>query len=110
MGVSYLVDPRTTPNSMRIFYNSALAMDDWFFTSGLALTGGVTYRVRFWYAASGSYDEALEVRWGSSATSGGMTGGQIFDNPLFSQTTYTEGYGNLYSINHRNILCRLARL
>ncbi|MBK9099322.1 MAG: choice-of-anchor D domain-containing protein [bacterium] len=84
--------PRSTPNSMRISYNASLAMDDWFFSPPIQLTGGVTYRVNFWYRASG-FTESMEVMWGSAPTSAGMTEGPIFDNPAFSFSTYTEGSG-----------------
>ena len=85
-------DPYSGANSMHIYYNFTEAMDDWFFTPGLALTGGVTYRVQFQYS-SGSYTESMEVKWGTSATSGGMTEGPIFDNPAFNNTSYTLGQG-----------------
>jgi hypothetical protein len=84
--------PRSTPNHMRISYNSTLAMNDWFFTPPVQLTGGTSYTVKFWYRGT-SFDESMEVKWGASATSAGMTEGPIFDNPSFAFTTYTEGVG-----------------
>ena len=90
--VSSTYSPNSNPNSMRISYNSSLAMDDYFFSPGLSLTGGVEYRVRFQYK-SGGFDESMEVLWGDSPSSSGMNGGQIFDNPDFTNGTYTEGSG-----------------
>ena len=84
--------PRSTPNHMRIGYNSTLAMNDWFFTPPVQLTGGTSYTVKFWYRGT-SFDESMEVKWGSAPTSAGMTEGPIFDNPSFAFTTYAEGVG-----------------
>ena len=67
-------------------------MDDWFFSPPIQLTGGVTYKVDFWYRASG-FTESMEVMWGSAPNSAGMTEGPIFDNPAFSFSSYTEGAG-----------------
>ncbi len=69
----------SAPNSARIRYNSTLAMDDWFFTDGLNLIGGVTYEVGFAYAAgSATWPENLSVDWGNAASSGAMSGTPIF--------------------------------
>ena len=82
------------PNSMYIGYNGSLAMDDWFFSPPISLTGGTTYQVTFQYHNSSSFPENLEVKWGDAPNSSGMTGGQIFDNEGFLLGSYTEGSGN----------------
>jgi hypothetical protein len=71
----------SAPNAAKISYNSALAMDDWFFTRGLNLTAGITYEVNFMYKAgsSSSYPEKLAVDWGDAANSSNMSGTPIFD-------------------------------
>lgn len=67
------------PNSAYIRYNSSLNMDDWFFTRGLDLTGGVTYEVGFAYAAAHpDWPENLSVDWGDGASSTAMSGSPIF--------------------------------
>lgn len=72
-------------------WNSAQAMDDWLFTPPLQLTGGVTYAVRFFYrAASASYPERMEVKWGNANSSAAMTNGPIFDDPNINFTTMKE--------------------
>jgi hypothetical protein len=87
--------PRSTPNSMRISYNSAAAMNDWFFTPPLTLGVG-TYSVSFWYRSSGSsFPEKLEVKWGSAANAASMTNGPIFDNNNVINTVYAEGTGSI---------------
>ena len=69
------------PNSAMITYNTSLNMNDWFFTQGLQLTGGVTYEVSFAYtAASDSYPEKLAVDWGNAANAASMSGTPIFDD------------------------------
>lgn len=71
----------TPPNSASIEYNSAMAMDDWFFTQKLQLTGGKTYVVSFAYAADDdSYPEKIAVDWGNAAIADSMSGSPIFDN------------------------------
>ena len=71
----------SAPNSAFIQYNATAAMNDWFFTQGLELTGGVTYEVSFVYAsASTSYPEKLAVDWGNAPASTSMSGSPIFNN------------------------------
>lgn len=58
----------SSPNAYHLATNSAVNSDDWFFTPGLNLTGGITYRLKFKYntANAGSSSENLRVRLGSS--------------------------------------------
>lgn len=73
-------DGLSTPNCATIEYNSSQAMNDWFFTEGLQLTGGTTYEVSFVYSAeSDSFTEKLAVDWGNAAMSTSMSGTPIFD-------------------------------
>jgi hypothetical protein len=83
--------PRSAPNSMYI--NHAVSvMNDWFFTPALSLTGGQTYAVNFYYRSGASPSvEALEVKFGTGQSSGGMTGGQIWNNTSVQTTTFLQG-------------------
>lgn len=84
---------RSSPNCMRIRYNVTQAMDDWFFSCPLNLIGGTQYKVTFWYRAyNSSNEEKIEVKWGTSASSAGMTQGPIFADTTTS-TSYIEGEG-----------------
>jgi len=77
-----------------------LAANDYLFTPGFALTGGVTYQFSFWYitdglggsAGNGEYNAAMF--YGTSATSSAMTNtiGTALTN--FNNTTYTQWTGN----------------
>ena len=81
----------TSGGAAAVHWNVTLAMDDWLFTPPLQLTGGVTYGVRFFYrAASATFPEKMEVKWGSTASSAGMTNGPIFDDPAIVNTTMKE--------------------
>ncbi|HNP32853.1 MAG TPA: choice-of-anchor J domain-containing protein [Flavobacterium sp.] len=64
----------SSPNAYHLTTSSGVNSDDWFFTPGLNLTGGVTYRLKFKYntANTGSSSENLRVRLGSSATVANM--------------------------------------
>jgi len=82
------------PNAARIRYNSNMAMDDWFFTQGLDLTGGVTYEVSFAYKAESSvYPEKLAVDWGNAAVSTAMSGSPIFENNDIENDDWLVGSG-----------------
>lgn len=57
-------------------YNSSNAANTWFFTQGLNLTAGVSYRIKYKYAnATGTtqYPEKVKVAYGSSPASSAMT-------------------------------------
>jgi hypothetical protein len=84
--------PRSVPNSMHIEYNINLPMNDWFFSPGLNLPIG-EYKVSFWYRNDADFPEKLEVKWGSSPNSVGMTNGPIFNNNNIVTDVYVEGTG-----------------
>ncbi len=56
--------------------------DDWFFTQGLNLTAGTTYRLKFFYKALDgvNFPEKLEVKYGMGASVSNMTSGTLFTN------------------------------
>jgi subtilisin-like proprotein convertase family protein len=71
--------------SLLYFYdpnNLTRPADDWFFTRGLNLTGGTSYRLTFYYKAvdGANYPEKLEVKYGPAASATTMTGGTLFTN------------------------------
>ena len=79
---------------MSIGFNTTLAMNDWFFfVSVRILTGGATYKAKFYYRAhSATYPEKLQVVRGISRVAG-MTGGPIWDNNNIINTTYLADSG-----------------
>jgi hypothetical protein len=89
--VSSTAYPRSGPNSMFITKNASLAMDDWFFTPGLALTADKTYLLEFWYRTSASAVEKMEVKWGLLAGSAGMTLGQLWNNSSIQTSSFVKG-------------------
>lgn len=56
-------------------YNSTNAANTWFFTQGINLTAGVSYRIKYKYANSSGvvYVEKVKVAYGTSATAAEMT-------------------------------------
>lgn len=75
---------------MTYTYSTSLPGDDWFFTQGLNLTGGTSYRLSFYYRArSSSFAEALEVKYGNSNTAAAMTSAAIFSNTNITNDTYS---------------------
>ena len=69
-------------------YNSASAANTWFFTQGINLTAGTSYRIKYKYGnASGTtYPEKLKVAYGTSATSAAMSN-LLADYPNVNNTT-----------------------
>jgi len=79
-----------TGNIARYSWNGSLPADDWLISPDLELTGGVSYRVRYKYAAaSASFPEAMDVWWGDEATVGAMTN-LIVDHGTFTFTTASQ--------------------
>ncbi len=56
--------------------------DDWFYTQGLNLTAGTSYRLKFYYKGLDgvNYPEKLEVKYGTTAYAPNMTTGTLFTN------------------------------
>lgn len=81
---------RSEPNSMAIFHNFSLPLDEWFFTPGLNLTGGNTYIVEFYYLVNYeiSSSEELEVKWGTAPNVDGMTSERIWYDEDFMGEDY----------------------
>jgi hypothetical protein len=74
-----------TTRCLQYEYNISNPANAWFYTQGLNLTGGVTYRLTFNYGNnSTSYIEKLKVAYGSTPVNGSMTT-QLLDFPTINQ-------------------------
>ncbi len=76
-----------TSKTLEYPYNGGNAADVWFYTQGLNLTAGSSYRVTFRYGCnSATYTESLNVSYGSTASAASMTD-LIVDYPSIKNTT-----------------------
>lgn len=84
-----------TGNVLQYSYDYADNADTWFFTNGINLTAGVTYRIKYKYAnAEGTvYVEKLKVAYGTSATGAGMTN-TLADHSNIVSSTATSAFAN----------------
>jgi len=90
------VNPKSSPNSMRYRYHDINSADDWFFSPGITLQKDTTYQVSFWYRTeSATYPEKLEVKYGNSPSTTGMTSGNLFSNQsiYLNNVVYKKGTG-----------------
>lgn len=79
-----------TTNKLSMAYSSSAANDTWFFTPGLALTGGVTYTLSYRYSnSSTSFAEAMKVAYGTAQTGASMT------NTIADYPSITSGVATL---------------
>ncbi|NHM06534.1 T9SS type A sorting domain-containing protein [Flavobacterium sp. CYK-4] len=75
LGNATAINPVSGTNQMGIQYDTANAMNDWFYLRGLNLTGGTAYRLTFYtraYTYTGE-NELLEIKYGTSPSSSSMT-------------------------------------
>jgi len=77
--------PFSGNNSVSITANGMLDMDDWFFTRGITLTGGIEYELGFMYLSG--WDEEIEIKYGNDASPTAMT--HIINNSI---TEASAGY------------------
>jgi len=72
-------------NVLRYVYNLSNAANVWYFTQGINLTSGTSYRISFKYGNNNTgYTEKLKVMYGAAATVVGMTNA-LFDFPAINQ-------------------------
>ena len=102
--VPFISTGHSTPTVLRYNVNTAtggttIAADDWAFTPGFQLTGGVSYTLSFLEAAY-SNGENLQVRWGTSAASSAMpVGNTIWSGSGISNQTFAGQYGSFTPTN-----------
>jgi hypothetical protein len=78
-----------TGNTLRYSYSTSLPGNDWFYTNGLSLTGGTSYRLTFKYSNSNSGSaESMKVAFGNAAVNTAMTN-VLMDLPSISNATVT---------------------
>jgi hypothetical protein len=93
---SYEAMSYSKPNYARILrdpdVNTQLDDDDWLFTAELNLTGGIEYRLTFYYKAERENTiEKLDVYWGNKNTVSGMSNGPIFNNDNITNNDWEKG-------------------
>lgn len=74
---------------VRYIYDASVATrgaDDWFYTQGLNLTGGTSYRLKFYYKGSDgpTWFEKLEVKYGTLAHNSAMSNLLFTNNNIIS--------------------------
>ena len=75
-----------TTNTLRYQYNSTSPADTWFFTQGIEMVAGTSYRISYNFGSSStSYTERMKVAYGVSANAADMT------NILFDHTAINNG-------------------
>lgn len=63
-----------TNNTLTYYYNSQDAANSWFFTQGINLVAGTTYRIKYKYGNnSPTYAEKMKVTYGTAATPAAQT-------------------------------------
>jgi hypothetical protein len=80
--------PQSAPNAMSIDRNTALNMDDWFYTPGLYLVEGIEYQIEFYYRVTMAlYPEAMKVMYGFAPNADAMVN-QLWNNNYMTNTSY----------------------
>ena len=83
-----------TGNVLNYSFNTANAANTWFFTQGINLTAGVSYRIKYKYSnAPGAtqYPEKMKVSYGTSATAAGMSN-LLKDYPVITGGVITNDF------------------
>lgn len=62
-----------TTKALRYSWNSSNAANVWFYTNGINLTAGTTYRISYSYGGTALYPEKLKVAYGTSPLATAMT-------------------------------------
>lgn len=96
----------SVPNAIHLSTNTAIDSDDFFYTPGLNLTGGVSYRLRFKYNtnSNGVYNENLRIRLGTAPSESSANSTLLnlpgLINSVYQTATvdFTPGTTNVYYI------------
>lgn len=78
----------SSPNSMRIRWNSSMAMNDYAISPGLSLVGGKTYWIDFYYMSGTSFAENLKLMAGTAPTVAGMSMTLLDLNNILTHNSY----------------------
>lgn len=79
-------------NVLRYSYNSNYAANAWFYTQGVNLTSGTSYRIKYKYATSSTSSvEKLKIAYGTAASAASMTT-ILADHPSISNNVAVENY------------------
>ena len=85
---TYAGNADSAPNSVRIRYNTTMAMNDWLLMPPFAMAADTNYKLTFKYrAASSTYAEKMAVYWGTAPTVDAMTN-LLWSNENITNTTY----------------------
>lgn len=86
---NFYVSPTTRAQYLYDAVNSARPADDWLYMQGLNLTGGTTYRLKFYYKGSDgpTWIERLEVKYGTKAVNTSMTNTLFTNNNIATAGT-----------------------
>ncbi|WP_415793598.1 fibronectin type III domain-containing protein, partial [Flavobacterium saliperosum] len=76
---------------LRYTYNGSNPANSWFFTQGVNLTAGTSYRVSYVYGGTGFYAEKMKVAYGTSASAAAMTI-PLADYPNIMEDTATNAF------------------
>lgn len=76
---------------LRYTYNGANPANTWFFTQGVNLTAGISYRVTYDYGGTGLYPENMKVAYGTSASTAAMTN-PLADHPNIMTATPSNNF------------------
>ena len=96
-------------NTLEYAYNTTNPADAWFYTAGLNLTAGISYRLSFNYGNnSTAYVESMNVSYGSNPSAASMTnlivdypsitGGTTTSTPTASATDFIPAASGVYYI------------
>lgn len=83
-----------TTKALRYAWNGSNAANVWFYTNGINLVGGTTYKIAYDYGGTGTtFPEKLKVSYGNSANAAAMTT-LLADHPNVNSSTPVNNFVN----------------